>query len=298
MKGNGAHFQSISTQGGAIGQYNRSQLGTGAQNQLPAIAPRPSLLGHFEGEPSGSIQEPHNDFYSSSLTTIPNAPKDPYISYANNVGAPVTAPIDLPPQMPQMYQRQGSLSGGREDASHPRHPEATLAGSTALAMQNSHYVGGISSSDNVGRPSPNAQWSHNLIPATNMNEYAVPSQHHPSLLNNQIPTNNKPYQRPQLNSQDYAPECNTSHYLSPVYDASNAGKQPPMSIPNTLYHSAGGDYTAFDTRAWEIGQNQDLGAHGTWHPVDDLIALLGIEEFEKNPYHESWHGMADNLLLT
>ena len=298
MKGTGAHFQTISTQSGATGQYGRSHSGAGAQNQLPAIAPRPSQLGQFEGVPAESIQEPHNDYYSTPVTATPSTSRDPYSSYASSYGGPGPASVDLPPRMRPMYQQQGSQSSGIQDTSYPRYSGGGLTGPASLPIQHGHYTGETSSGGSARQPSSNARWSQNLIPATTPTEYAQASYHHPALPSSQITANKAPHRNSQPNLQDYAPSSNSSYHLSAQYSMSTAGQQPPVSVSSISYPTTNDNYPVFDAQAWDIGQSQGLDAHGMWHSPDDIIALLGIGDFEKDGYHESWHGMADNLLLT
>ena len=103
MKGHGAHYQNYSGSNGALGHYTRQPAPSGAQNQLPVIAPRP-----LPTESSSDVYHPSD---------IPPIPWSAGLHHSAQQSPPshLQPSNDLPPRMRQMYQKQTNPSGNGRD---------------------------------------------------------------------------------------------------------------------------------------------------------------------------------------
>lgn len=207
FKGNGAHYQALSAQNGATGQYGRSQSGSGSQTQLPMIAPRLPP------------QQVLSDYYSPAKSTTADWSGDSYSSYANGLGGPMQVSDQLPARMRQMYQQQDSSSAVRRNTINalPATGEAMVSAAppTVRTQHPGESTGGI----DVTHPIVSPAWPQSLVPSAAPKQSAEATNRHLDLFAGPVPSSGHVELASQsMRSQGFDMVTNLNSLPSNLYD--------------------------------------------------------------------------------
>ena len=253
MKGTGVHYQTLSAQNGATGQYGRPQTGSGTQTQLPVIAPRLPP------------QQVPSDYYSPAKSTTVNWPGDSYSSYANGFGGPNPVSDHLPPRMRQVYQRQNNPSSG------PLHTSSVVPTTSEVIRPGppptlkTHYTSGSSEGIDIPHSGASPGWLRNFVPSALPKHAVEPPNRHLDLANGQILPNNQVELASQsMLSQGFDMVSDGSTlpgdlYNSGIYEQGSYDLRPSTNMPSVTIDS----YQATNAHAWngENGhQNQGMSS--------------------------------------